>query len=208
MSKRSVMIADSEGGAGKVVKKKYGMVIDLEKCTGCKGCSVSCKNEHEIPPGVNFCWVYQEGPVGTYPNVHMYYLPRACMRCSEPICVKVCPTKASYLTEEGIVLIDEDRCFGCQYCIWACPYEARFLHPGKKIVQKCNSCIHLVAMGKDPNCVVNCQGKARYFGDLNDPESQVSRVLAQNTGRVFRVKEELKVDPQVYYLLAKKVKIK
>ena len=190
------------------MKKKYALVIDLEKCMGCKGCSVSCKNEHEVPPNVNFSWVYQEGPVGVYPNVHMYYLPRTCMQCSEPICVEVCPTKASYINEEGIILIDEDRCFGCQYCIWACPYEARSFHPIKRLVQKRNSCIHLIAMGKDPNCVANCPAKARVFGDLNDPENRASQLLAQNTDRIFRIKEELKTEPNVYYLSAKKVKVK
>ena len=105
-------------------------------------------------------------------------------------------------------MIDEDRCFGCRYCVWACPYEARFFHPEKKIVQKCNMCIHLTSMGKDPNCVVNCPAKARVFGDLNDPESPASQALARNTNRVFRIREDFETDPNVYYLKSKGVKLK
>ena len=190
------------------MKKRYALVIDLDKCMGCKGCSVSCKNEHELPPGVNFSWVYQEGPIGTYPKLQMYYLPRTCMQCSEPACADVCPTKATYITDEGVVMIDEDRCFGCQYCIWACPYESRFFDPKKRIVQKCNMCIHLTAMGQDPNCVHNCPAKARVFGDINDPGSPASKLLAQNSDRIFRIREDLETEPNVYYLTAKGVKLK
>ena len=138
----------------------------------------------------------------------MYYLPRTCMQCSEPICVKVCPTKATFITEEGVVMVDEDRCFGCQYCIWACPYEARFLHPAKRVAQKCNLCIHLTTRGEKPNCVANCATQARVFGDLNDPESGASKLLAQNTDRIFRIREDLETEPNVYYLKPKKVKLK
>lgn len=190
------------------MKKRYAMVFDLENCMNCKGCSVSCKNEHELPPGVCFNWVYQEGPIGDYPDLKMYYLPRTCMQCSDPPCAEVCPTKATYITEEGVVMIDEDRCFGCQYCIWACPYEARFFNPERRIVQKCNMCIHLTAMGKEPNCVLNCPAKARAFGDLNDPNSDASKLLARHQGRIFRIREDLGTEPNVYYLLPKGVKLK
>lgn len=188
--------------------KRNVLVIDLEKCIGCKGCSVSCKNEHEVPPGENYCWLYQEGPTGVYPDVRMYYLPRTCMHCSEPVCVEVCPTRAAYSNEDGVVMIDEDRCFGCQYCVWACPYEARFLHPTKRVVQKCNLCIHLTSRGEDPNCVSNCPAKARVFGDVNDSESDASRLLAANKNRTFRIREDLGTEPNVYYLKAKKVNLK
>jgi Fe-S-cluster-containing dehydrogenase component len=130
------------------------------------------------------------------------------MQCSEPACVDACPTKAAYINEDGVVLVDEDRCFGCQYCIWACPYEARFLHPTKRVVEKCTMCLHLITRGEKPNCVVNCIAKARVFGDLDDPESEASKVLAQNTDRAFKIREDLETEPNVYYLKAKGVKLK
>lgn len=188
--------------------KRNALVIDLDRCIGCKGCSVSCKNEHDVPPGINYCWLYQEGPIGIYPKLSMYFLPRTCMQCSDPECIKVCPTKATAIGDDGVVTVDEDRCFGCQYCIWACPYEARSLHPKKRVVQKCNMCLHLTSQGKDPACVANCPAKARTFGDLNDPASAVSSALARNSYRAFRIRTDLGTEPNVYYLTAKGVRIK
>ncbi len=190
------------------MKQRHALVIDLDKCMGCKGCAVSCKNEHEVPPGASYSWIYQEGPVGVYPKLKMYYLPRTCMHCSEPPCVEVCPTKATFVDENGVVLVDEDRCFGCQYCIWACPYEARSFHPKKRLVQKCNLCVHLTSQGKEPNCVLNCPAKARIFGDLNDPGSPASKLLAKYPDRVFVIRQDLETQPNVYYLTARGVKIK
>ena len=185
------------------MKRRYAHVIDLDICIGCKGCIVSCKNVHDFTPGTNYSWVHQEGPTGVYPNVKMYYLPMTCMQCSNAECVEVCPTGASSIDEDGIVRVDEDKCFGCQYCIWACPYDARFIHPEKHMVQKCDMCVQLTSQGQLPNCTANCAAKARYFGDVNDPTSEVSQVLAKNAGRVFRVGEALGHEPNVYYLKVK-----
>lgn len=190
------------------MKKRYAHVIDLDKCVGCKGCVISCKNVHELPPGTQYSWVHQEGPTGVYPKIQMYYLPRLCMQCSNPECVEVCPTKASYIDDNGVIRIDEDLCIGCEYCVWACPYEARTLHSQKHIVQKCDMCSQLTAQGKLPNCTANCFTKARFFGDLNDPNSDVSMLLAKYPERVFRVGEELESEPNVYYLRPKRTVLK
>jgi len=187
---------------------RYAHVIDLGICIGCKGCVISCKNVHDLPPGTQYSWVHQEGPTGVYPNVQMYYLPRLCMQCSDPECVEVCPTKASLIDENGVVRVDEDLCIGCEYCIWACPYESRFMHPEKHMVQKCDMCVQLTSQGMPPNCTVNCFSKARYFGDLNDPGSEVSRILAMNPDRIFRVGEWLESGPNVYYLRPKRTVLK
>ena len=190
------------------MKKRYAHVIDLEVCIGCKGCVVSCKNVHDLPAGTQYSWVHQEGPSGVYPKVKMYFLPRLCMQCSNPECVEVCPSKASYIDDNGVVRVDEDLCIGCEYCIWACPYEARSMHPEKHMVQKCDMCVQLTSQSELPNCTANCFTKARFFGDLNDPQSDVSQILTKNPERVFRVGESLESEPNVYYLRPKGVVIR
>ena len=103
-------------------QKHYGMVIDLDKCTGCQACAVACKMENDVDLGVFWERVYRMGPIGQFPDqLEMFYFPNQCMHCENPSCISVCPTKATYQTDDGIVLVDANRCFGCQYCIWACP---------------------------------------------------------------------------------------
>ncbi len=186
------------------MKKQYILVIDLDKCVGCKGCSVSCHDGHDIAPGVNFCWLDQKGVHGVYPDLHMSYFPRSCMHCTKPPCADVCQANATFVNEEGIVLIDEDLCTGCQECIAACPYQARFFHQEKQVVQKCDRCIHLLQIGETPNCVISCQGTARIFGNAVDSNSEVSKLLKENRDIAFRDKEELGVEPNVYYLPVRK----
>lgn len=103
---------------------KWGMVIDLKKCIGCDTCTVSCKAENRTPPGMSYN-VVLETELGSYPNISVMNLPRPCMQCDKPACVQVCPTRASFKMENGIVAIDNDRCIGCRYCMVACPYGAR-----------------------------------------------------------------------------------
>ncbi len=103
---------------------QYGMVIDLKKCIGCKTCAVACKAENHTPPGVNYMVVLEE-EIGTYPNVVRRFIPRPCMQCQQPSCTQVCPTKATYHRDDGVVVIDYDKCIGCRYCMAACPYGAR-----------------------------------------------------------------------------------
>lgn len=179
-------------------QKRYGMVIDTRRCIGCHACTVACKAEFDVPLGVNRSWVeYVEK--GTYPNVRRSFLPRLCNQCSDPPCVPVCPTGATYQREEdGIVAINPDKCIGCKYCILACPYDQRFLNPTTGTAEKCDFCQHRVSQGLVPACVETCIGRARIFGDLNDPDSEISRTLASNPVTVLR--KEMGTRPNVFYI--------
>jgi len=188
------------------VKKQYALVVDLDKCFGCKGCSVSCHNEHDMPPGVNFCKVDMEGPTGVFPDLEMSFFPRNCMHCSNPSCVEVCPADAININDDGLVIIDADLCSGCGECIEACPYGVCYYNDEKQIAQKCDMCLHLVKNGDEPNCVASCPGLARFFGDINDPKSEAARMLKENKEIVFRDREDLNTNPNVYYLPVRKIK--
>ena len=200
---------------------RYGMVIDLKRCFGCYGCQVSCKAEHATPPGVFFARVVKR-ETGTYPNVRKVYLPMLCMHCEIPPCEAVCPTGATLKRPDGIVDIDRELCVGCRYCMQACPYEARYFNDQARwyfgaqgpteyealgyakhpvgVVMKCNFCAHRLAQGELPSCVVTCPTSARTFGDLDDPESQVSRLIKERGGEPLH--PELGTGPSVYYLPA------
>lgn len=203
------------------------MAIDLQKCVGCDTCTVSCKAENRTPPGISYN-VVTEMEIGTFPNTHKTYVPRPCMQCDSPPCVAVCPVGATYKGPGGIVDIDHDQCIGCRYCITACPYGARSFDFGENYaemidfdqvqapeygvdrgarkkgaapigtVRKCTFCYHRLNRGEEPACVETCIGDARYFGDLNDPNSVVARLAA--SPRAFRLKEELGTKPRVIYL--------
>ena len=157
------------------------LVINLDRCTGCDSCIVSCKFENHLPLGTFYNRVMQVGPTGSYPNVERYNLPVQCQQCTHARCVEVCPTGASYRdSESGIVLVDESKCIGCQYCLYACPYGVRTFSEADGVARKCTLCQHLMANGSaEPACVHNCPGGARFYGDLDDPNSSVSRELAK-----------------------------
>ena len=197
LKSRSAMAnANQEANDGN--RKLYGMVIDTRRCIGCHACTVACKSEFDVPLGENRSWVeYVEK--GEYPYVSRSFLPRLCNHCSEPPCVPVCPTNATYKREQdGMVVVDQGLCIGCKYCIQACPYDARFLNPITGWVDKCDFCIHRVQKGMDPSCVNTCIGGARIFGDLADKESDVSRLVAKNQVTVLR--REMGTFPNVYYI--------
>lgn len=198
---------------------RYGMVIDLKRCVGCYGCQLSCKAEHGTPPGVFFARVVKR-EFGTYPSTQVVFLPMLCFHCAEAACVEVCPTGASHYREGGVVDIDHDLCVGCRACMQACPYGARYFndeagayygaqgltpyeaakYPAHRggVVMKCNFCAHRVAEGLEPACVANCAARARTFGDLDDPQSDVSRLIKERGGEQLR--PELGTKPSVYYL--------
>ena len=178
---------------------RYGMVIDLRKCLGCHTCSVACKQENAVPLGVWRSWVKQVEK-GRYPYVRKSFLPMLCNNCENPICVTVCPVKASYRRRDGIVLVDPHRCIGCRYCMAVCPYDARYVNPRVNIVEKCYWCDHRVDQGLKPACVRSCSTQARIFGDLNDPGSEIGRLLVSSPAQV--IKPEMGTYPKVFYVEA------
>jgi len=178
-------------------QKRYAMVIDLRRCIGCHSCTVTCKMENNVPDGYYRSWVL-EADKGNYPNVTRVKLPRLCNQCEKASCEQVCPTGATYYNNDGIVSIDKDKCIGCRYCVAACPYDARYLHPEKGTVDKCDFCISRVKEGLLPACVSTCVSHARYFGDLNDPNSEVSQLLSKHPYQTLR--PDLGTNPNVYYI--------
>ncbi|MBI2266679.1 MAG: 4Fe-4S dicluster domain-containing protein [Armatimonadetes bacterium] len=188
---------NSDSVHSKETKPCYGMVIDLRRCIGCHACSVACKAENKVPLSVFRSWV-KITERGAFPNARRYFLPLLCNHCEHPICVINCPVKASYKRDDGIVLIDYDKCIGCKYCIASCPYEIRFVNPERRTVEKCTFCAHRIDKGYLPSCVNACPTTARIFGDLNDPDSEVSKLLANNPVQVL--KREMGTEPRVFYI--------
>ena len=150
----------------------YAIVTDLNRCVGCLACMVACKAVNNVPIGNFWNKVLRIGPnvkadaqdIGH--DVEMYYLPVGCQHCKEPECVHVCPTEASHVAEDGTVQIDKSKCIGCQFCAMACPYGVRYLNEEERVVEKCTLCEQITAQGGLPQCVIQCGGRARYFGDL------------------------------------------
>lgn len=197
---------------------RYGMVVDLKRCVGCNSCTVMCKVENGTPPGVLWARVLRLES-GDYPARRLS-LPVLCMHCKDPPCQKACPTGATIKRPDGIVYVDTAKCIGCRYCMMACPYQARYFNdalrgyfPGQGftpyevvkykdhppgVVSKCHFCKHRVDQGLQPACVANCIAKARYFGDLDDPNSEVSQII--RTRRGDQLHADLGTDPSVYYL--------
>ncbi len=198
---------------------RLGMVIDLKRCIGCYGCQIACKAEHGTRPGTTYARVVKR-EWGVYPNVKKLSIPVLCMHCAEPPCVEVCPTGASQKrSEDGIVFVESDFCVGCRACVMSCPYGARYFQDEQRdyfdtgeneyeqalyaahqagVVEKCDFCRHRLEQGQEPACSANCMCKARIFGDLEDPNSEVSRLIREEGG--FQLNPELGTDPSVYYL--------
>jgi Fe-S-cluster-containing dehydrogenase component len=209
------------------------MVIDLKKCYGCNACVLACKQEHFLPPDV-FCNHLIIAEKGIFPDVEKLMVPTICNHCGDPVCAEVCPTGSSYQREDGIVVIDPDKCNGCQYCIMACPYNQRnyiesteksyyeqgkspreklgeHLYPIKaRTVMKCSFCAERIDEGlkkglqpgvdreATPACVITCYTKARIFGDLDDPNSEVSKLIRENNP--YTLCPESGAEPSVYYI--------
>jgi len=188
-----------------MMKSQLAMVIDSSTCIDCKGCMTACKVENKVPPGNWRNWIKQQDP--DFEDLQqvekagsMHFQPGNCMHCDNPTCVQACPTSATYKDEkDGTVKVNEKLCVGCGSCIPACPYGARYRHPEKKIVDKCDFCEQRRVRGELPACVVTCPTKARAFGDLKDPNSDVARLLkGNNTVRV--VNRETDTQPNIYYM--------
>ena len=149
---------------------QYAIVTDLNRCVGCLACMVACKAVNNVPIGSYWNKVLRIGPslkkgATSSRDVEMYYLPVQCQHCADPECVKVCPTEASHKLEDGTVQIDKSKCIGCQFCAMACPYGVRYLNEDEGVVEKCTLCEQKIAQGELPQCVSQCCGMARWFGD-------------------------------------------
>ncbi len=176
---------------------RWAMVIDLRRCIGCHSCSVACKRENRVPLGVFRTWV-KIAERGTYPDIRRIFIPLNCNNCERPVCVEVCPVKATYQRQDGIVLVDPHRCIGCQYCKAACPYEVRHMDPLRHIISKCFWCHHRLDAGLQPACVEACPTGARIFGNREDPQGPIARLLARESAQVIHPEHGTR--PQVYYL--------
>lgn len=180
------------------------LVIDLDRCIGCFACEAACKMENNVPLGTYYNRVLSIGPVGKFPNLKQYFLPTVCQNCREAPCVKVCPTGASYKTEDGQVLVDKEKCIGCRMCMSACPYGARSFNAETKVVEKCTLCRHLTDKGEEPACVKSCCAHARFFGDIDDPKSIVSQKLREAGEENVHSMPDRGNHPTVRYILHKK----
>ncbi|MFQ5947268.1 MAG: 4Fe-4S dicluster domain-containing protein [Acidimicrobiia bacterium] len=221
---------------------RYGMVVDLERCQGCRACMEACKVENNTPEGVFWMYVFRLEE-GAYPDTKISFYPRPCQHCDNAPCVKVCPVGARYKRGNGLVLTDFDRCIGCRYCEVACPYGVNYFNWArpeesyyldwddpdldgvtggavppyhnpdhdkryggrrvaggghhKGVVEKCTFCVHRVEEGLLPACVDTCPVRALLFGDLDDPETPISRFLARTDH--FRLLEEAGTEPRVFF---------
>jgi phenylacetyl-CoA:acceptor oxidoreductase subunit 1 len=217
----------SEKGHGATGSYRWGMVIDLEKCIGCEYCTRTCSATNNVAPGKPWNIVVEEKNSGGQP----FYFSRPCLHCQDAPCAEVCPVKATYVREDGLVIMDYDRCIGCRYCEVACPYDARKFNWANReadspyiptwgipeveirprgVVEKCTFCIQRIdaartsgmTPGVDPEvtpaCVNICPVKARAFGNLKDPDSNVSKTIENNA--TFVLREELGTNPNVYYI--------
>ena len=175
----------------------YAFIIDNRKCIGCHACSTACKSENQVPLGVYRTWVkYVE--MGAFPNVRRHFQVTRCNHCANPPCVRICPVTAMYQRADGIVEFDPAICIGCKACMQACPYDSIYIDPETHTAAKCHFCAHRIDVGLEPACVVVCPEHAIIAGDLDDPNSEVSRILA--TTKVVVRKPEQGTAPKLFYI--------
>ena len=183
---------------------RYAMVIDKRRCIGCHSCTVACRTWNKLPIDIIYKPVLCVGVKGSWPNVHREWTPMLCQHCAKPACVPACPTGASIQDEDGTVWVDYKKCMACKVCVNACPYGMRdvskteeFFH---RFVRKCTFCRNARQLDPDaqPYCVKTCHQKARIFGDLDDPNSEVSKIVA--SVKTERLLEDLGTEPQIYYV--------
>ncbi len=176
---------------------RYAMAIDTKLCVGCSDCVVACQLENDVPLGYCRDWIV-EVTDGTFPNLEAEIRSERCNHCDNSPCVRCCPTGASHYAEGGIVLVEPTKCIGCAACIESCPYDARFTNP-KGYADKCTFCVHRIEKGQDPACVSVCPTHCMIFGNLDDPNSEISIALRTRKWKVLA--PEAGTKPNVYYLI-------
>jgi Fe-S-cluster-containing dehydrogenase component len=176
---------------------RFGMVIDTRRCVGCADCVVACKTENGVPDGLCRDWITTEA-AGRFPDTRLEIRSERCNHCDHPPCVSCCPTGASHVEPLGrVVLVTPELCIGCKACLASCPYDARFIHPDG-YADKCTFCLHRVKDGLSPACVTVCPTRCMHFGDLDDPGSEVSRLLASRSNHPLQ--PEAGTGPRIFFL--------
>jgi len=184
---------------------RYGMALDYKNCINCKACEVACKEENGVLLGADKhrIWVGSNNPDGVWPNLDITsatFVPSQCQHCEDAPCQEVCPTHATYYDENHVVRVDSDKCILCSYCMNACPYDARYVDDRTMTVDKCTFCSDTrLARGETTTaCQNTCPTKVRTFGDLDDPDSEISELL--RTREHFSLKAHLGTNPKLFYL--------
>jgi len=198
----------------------WGVGIDISKCIGCGLCARACKVENQVPqePFYYRTWVEQytilkdgttkvESPNGGIDGFDQsveekdifktFFVPKMCNHCAKSPCTQVCPVGATFESPDGVALVDDKYCIGCSYCVQACPYGCRYIHPEKKTADKCTLCYHRIKRGLDPACMEICPTGSRIYGDLNDKDSDLVRYLKENVTRIL--KPHLNTGAKLFY---------
>lgn len=184
--------------------KQYGLVFDLRRCIGCHTCVIACKVENNLDERHSWMKVFTSSgtpadiPTGKYPQLRLSWQPSTCMHCQNPPCLQACPEDAIFQRPDGIVVINREKCNGCQLCLPACPYDAIQFNPEAECVEKCTLCSHRVDQGLEPFCVKECVWGAIHFGDISDPNSEVSRLVSRRQG--YTLEPGKGTQPSNYYL--------
>jgi Fe-S-cluster-containing dehydrogenase component len=179
-----------------VTSVTWAKVIDQQRCIGCHACTTACKSENEVPLGVTRTYV-KYVDVGVFPQARRAFQVTRCNQCDDAPCTAACPTGAMFRRPDGIVDFDKSICIGCKACIAACPYDAIFINPEDHSAEKCNFCAHRLDVGLEPACVVVCPTEAILVGNLEDPDSQVARIVHREPVAVRRPEKDTR--PKLFY---------
>lgn len=210
--------AETGQGGYDPFRHRWGMTIDIDRCIGCGNCVRACERENDVPEGYFRTWIEKyeiEGSDLEHPRVSspdggkngfppsgdtrakQFFVPKLCNHCHESPCVQVCPVGATFDSPDGVVLVDESYCLGCRYCVQACPYGCRYIHPKKRTVDKCTLCYHRITRGLTTACCEACPTQARRLADLKDPRDPVHAFLKEN--RIQVLKPHMATRPKVFY---------